>query len=101
MNKINKMNKIERLLEVIEIEEKEIRIKMNGSEIRITKEGDIILNAKRHIINRRRLYFDGCKEEFIEKTIREYEKGEERFKEHLENETLELELKSKIKQCIQ
>ena len=51
-----------------------------GSRIKLCKSGDIIINAKRHTIHKRDLFFDGCSDEFIETAINKKAQG----KKHLE-----------------
>lgn len=55
-------------------------ISYSGSKIKLCKSGDIIINAKRHTIHKRDLFFDGCTDEFIEKATKERAKS----KRHLE-----------------
>jgi len=51
-----------------------------GSKIKLCKSGDIVINAKRHTIHKRDLFFDGCTDDFIEKATRERAKS----RKHLE-----------------
>lgn len=74
----------------------DITLKFNSSTIKFTIEGDIIINAKRHIIYNRKLSLDNCTPEFVEKSVEYYSKGEKEFSEFLERESLELEVKDKI-----
>lgn len=76
-----------------------LEINYNGSSFVLSKSGDIIINAKRHIIYNRVLSFDGCKSEFIEKTIEANEEG--KLEEHLRKEYIDLEIKAEILKCRQ
>lgn len=60
--------------------EGDLSISYAGSKVRFCKSGDIIINAKRHTIHNRQLFFDGCDQEFIEKATR----ANARSKEELE-----------------
>lgn len=74
-------------------------IKYNGSKIKLTKEGDIALEAKRHLIYRRRLSFNGCDETFIQDMIKAYDKGEHQEVINRYNLNSNLDNQIKIKQC--
>ena len=74
-----------------------LEIKYNGSKIRLTKEGDIIIQAARHTIHKRQLFFDGCDDKFINQTIKKYNRGKKEFEEHLDNQSLSNELTCEIK----
>lgn len=50
--------------------EGDLEISYAGSKIRMCKTGDLIINAKRHTIHNRQLFFDGCEQEFIDQAIR-------------------------------
>lgn len=58
----------------------DLEISYAGSNIRLCKSGDIIINAKRNTIHNRQLFFDGCDQEFIDKATR----ARARSKEELE-----------------
>jgi hypothetical protein len=72
-----------------------LAINFNGSKILLTKEGDIHINAKRHIIYKRKLSFNGCSDTFIKETTEAYEKGN--HKDYLRKSNLERELKEEVK----
>ena len=65
-------------------------IKYNGSKIKMTKEGDIAIEAKRHLIYKRRLCFNGCDDQFIKDMTEAYELRE--HKEIVERYKLNSEL---------
>lgn len=50
-------------------------IEFNKSKIKFTKQGDLIINAHRHTIHHRDLFFDGCEQLFIDKAIQENSKS--------------------------
>lgn len=67
-------------------------ISYGGSKIKFTGKGDIIVNARRHTIHNRQLFFDSCDKEFIDSTIKAHEKGEDTASLHLECRNLANEL---------
>lgn len=60
--------------------EGDLLISYAGSRVKFCKSGDVVINAKRHTIHKRQLFFDGCTDEFIQRATRE----RARSKEHLE-----------------
>lgn len=74
-----------------------LEIKYNGSNFTLTKKGDIIINAKRHIIYNRSLSFDGCKQSFIDRTIKAHEEG--RLEEQLEKEYIDIAARAEVSKC--
>lgn len=60
-----------------------LEIKYHGSKIVFTKEGDLIINAKRHTIHHRDLFFDGCEDEFINKAIIENNKSKKSLEKYV------------------
>jgi hypothetical protein len=60
-----------------------LEIKYYGSKIVFTKEGDLIINAKRHTIHHRDLFFDGCEQQFIEKAIKENSKSKKQLEKYI------------------
>ncbi len=72
-------------------------INYNKSKIILTKEGDIILNAKRHMIQKHQLHFSGCEDNFVEGTIKAYERGE--HMEYVKTQNIEEEIRTEIKKC--
>lgn len=74
-----------------------LEISYNGSKFALNKSGDIIINAKRHIIYNRTLSFDGCKPDFVERTIKAQEEG--RLEEQLKSEYIDLEIQAEVHKC--
>ena len=74
-----------------------LEIDYNGSKLALTPKGDIIINAKRHIIYNRTLSFDGCPPDFIERTIKAHE--ENRLEQQLETEYIDLQLQAEVLKC--
>lgn len=72
----NPIVKLIRLYKMFKFEPNgDLSIHCNGSYIRMTKQGDIILNAKRAAIHNYRLQFNDCPQDFVQGTIESYEKG--------------------------
>lgn len=61
----------------------DVEIKFHGSKIIFTKEGDLIINSKRHTIHHRDLFFDGCEQDFITKAIKENSKNKEALEKYV------------------
>ena len=74
-----------------------LEITYNGSKLALTKKGDIIINAKRHIIYNRTLSFDGCPPEFVNRTIKAHEEG--RLDQQLETEYIDLTAQAEVHKC--
>ena len=74
-----------------------LEIEYNGSKLALTKQGDIIINAKRHIIYNRTLSFDGCEPDFINRTIRAHEEG--KLNQQLEVEYIDLHAQAEVHKC--
>ena len=72
-------------------------ISYNKSNFQLTKNGDIIVNAKRHIIYNRQLAFDACPPDFIERTIEAHEKG--RLEQQLETEYIDIAAQAEVRKC--
>lgn len=95
--------KIYNLYKIINFTKKgDVEIKVNGSKIIFTKEGDLIVNAKRHIIHHRTLFLDGCDEAFINEMIKEREKGKEHFEDYVnrKNMTTHINATCKAKEIV-
>lgn len=74
--------KLIRMYKIINFtKEGDLIIEYSGSKIRLTNKGDIIINARRHTIHHRDLFFDGCEQEFIDAAINKNSIS----KKHLEN----------------
>lgn len=58
-------------------------IAFNKSKIKFTKEGDLIINAGRHTIHHRDLFFDGCDNEFINKAISKNNEGKKQLETYI------------------
>jgi len=54
----------------------------------LSKEGDIVINSKRHTIHNRTLFLDGCDQSFINEMIREREKGKEHFEDYINRKNM-------------
>ena len=63
--------------------EGDLVISYAGSKIRMCKSGDLIINAKRHTIHNRELFFDGCDQEFIDKATRARARGKEELERYV------------------
>ena len=74
-----------------------LEIKYNGSNFSLTKKGDIIVNAKRHIIYNRQLAFDACPQDFIDRTIKAHEEGE--LEKQLEKEYIDIAIQAEVQKC--
>lgn len=73
MNIIKKLYTLYKLINFSK--EGNLEIKFHGSKIVFTKKGDLIINARRHTIHHRDLFFDGCEQQFIDKAIKENSKS--------------------------
>ena len=72
----NPILKLIRLYKMFKFEPNgDLSIHCNGSYIRMTTQGDIIVNAKRAIVHNYRLQFNDCPTDFVQGTIEAYEKG--------------------------
>lgn len=58
-------------------------IAFNGSKIKFTKQGDLIINAARHTIHHRDLFFDGCDNDFIDKAISKNNEGKKQLENYI------------------
>lgn len=78
------MIKLFKILKIINFTKQgDLVIEYAGSKIRLTKNGDIIINAKRHTIHHRDLFFDGCESEFIEEAIKQNSKGKKQLEKYV------------------
>lgn len=76
----------------------DITLGLNGSSIRFTFEGDIIVNAKRHIITSRRLSFDNCNPTFVDEAINRYEDSIDSYNRFIERVNLEVDIQEQVQQ---
>jgi len=58
-------------------------LRVGKSTIQLTSEGDIILNAGRHIILTRQLYFDNCDPSMVDKAINAYSDSKKSYEQFL------------------
>lgn len=73
---INFILKLRRMYKMFKFEPNgDLSISYNGSYIRMTTQGDIIVNAKRAAIHNYRLQFNDCPAEFVNGTIDAYKQG--------------------------
>jgi phage gp45-like len=96
--------KLIRLYKMVNFTEQgDLVISHAGSKIRLTNKGDIIVNAKRHTVHHRDLFFDGCEEEFITKAINENSKSKRHLEKYVMGKTRVSEFnvpKCKIKEKV-
>lgn len=78
-----------RFLSFIKFDKGDVTITINGSSITFLKTGDILVQAKRHMIIERDLMFDNCPREMIQQYILMRELGEEVYNEFVEQKEQE------------
>lgn len=95
------MIKLFKILKIINFTKQgDLVIEYAGSKIRLTKHGDIIINAKRHTIHHRDLFFDGCEPQFIDEAIKQNTKGKKQLERYVmsSNRATEFTCNSKSKE---
>ena len=90
--------KLIRLYKMFKFEQNgDLSINYNNSYIKLTKEGDIVINAKRAAIHNYQLQFNDCPQEFIHGTIQAYKKGN--HEDFIRKVNLDKEIQAEINQC--
>lgn len=72
-------------------------VKVGKSLIRLTKDGDVIINAGRHILLSRQLYFDNCDPSLVDKAIKAYSEGKEEYHNFLLSSENKLEYEEAVR----
>lgn len=62
----------------------DVKIRANGSSITFLSTGDVLVQAKRHIIRERDLSFDNCPREMVQNAICMREISEEAYNEYID-----------------